>query len=189
MLARATRSVRFRLLLVVMITTFTALAVAAAALIVYDVRTYERARINDLSTLADVLAAASGPALAFQDAREAEANLALLRVRPTLLAGGLYDANGNLFAAYAPDSLGSEPYLPQFESYRIDGNRLMVFKPVIEKGERVGTLHLVSKYEIGQRLLNSAMIVGAVVIVSLLLAIPVSAWLGRTISAPIRDVT
>jgi signal transduction histidine kinase/CheY-like chemotaxis protein len=60
---------------------------------------------------------------------------------------------------------------------------------VIEKGERVGTLYLVARYEVAQRLLNSAMIVGAVVVVSLLLAIPVSAWLGRTISTPIRDIT
>ncbi len=190
MFSRATRSVRFRLLLVVMITTFTSLAVAAAALIVYDVRTYEHARVRDLSTLADVLTIASGPALAFQDAREANANLALLRVRPTLLAGALYDASGKLYAAYAADNLGTVPLPPPpLESFRIERDRLTVFKPVVEKGERVGTLYLVAKYEIAHRLLNSAMIVGAVVVASLLLAIPVSQWLGRTISAPIHDVT
>jgi signal transduction histidine kinase/CheY-like chemotaxis protein len=190
MFSRATESVRFRLLLVVMITTFASLAVAAAALIVYDLRTYEQTRLQDLSTLADVLGAASGPALAFNDAREAHANLALLRVRPTIIAGALYEADGSLYATYAPDKLGRPPTrLPEYETHRIDGDRLTLFKPVIEKGERVGTLYLVARYDVAWRLLNSALIVCGVVVVSLLLAIPVSAWLGRTISIPIRDVT
>ena len=190
MLARATESVRFRLLLVVMITTFAALALAAAALIVYDVRSYERTRLADLSTLADVLSAASGPSLAFHDAREAQANIDLLRVRPAILAGALYDADGNLYATYARDNLGSVPLPPPaYESFLIEGDRLSLFKPVLEKGERVGTLFLVARYEVAQRLLNSALIVGAVVIAALLLSIPVSAWLGRTITAPIGDVT
>ncbi len=190
MFSHATESVRFRLLLVVMVTTFAALAVAAAALIVYDLRTYEQARLNDLSTLADVLSAAAGPTLVFQDAREAHANLATLRVRPAILAGALYEANGILYAAYALDRLGTVPLPPPLvETSRIDGDRLTLFKPVIEKGERVGTLYLVARYEVAQRLLNSAMILGAVVVISLLLAIPVSAWLGRTISTPIRDIT
>jgi signal transduction histidine kinase/ActR/RegA family two-component response regulator len=190
MFRRATESVRSRLLLVVMITTFAALALAAAALIVYDLRTYERSRLNDLSTLADVLGAASGPALAFHDQREAQDNMDLLRVRPSIIAGALYDANGALYAAYAGEQLGRMPLpLPQTQRFQVDGDRLTLVQPVLEKGERVGTLYLVAHYGIVQRLMSSAMIVGAVVVVAFLLSIPVSAWLGRTISAPIGDVT
>ena len=190
MFTRATESVRNRLLLVVMITTFAALSIAAAALIVYDVRTYERSRLTDLSTLGDVLSAASGPALAFRDAREAQENIELLRVHPSIVAGALYDANGALYAAYAADELGSVPLPPpSAELHRVYGNRLTLFKPVLEKGERVGTLYLVARHGIVDRLISSAMIVGAVVVAAFLLSIPVSAWLGRTISAPIGDVT
>jgi two-component system, sensor histidine kinase len=190
MFRRATESVRFRLLLVVMITTSAALAVAAAALIVYDVRTYERSRLTDLSTLADVLGAASGPALAFQDPREAQGNLDLLRVRPTILAGALYEVDGSLFAVYGAENLGAVPLPPpQLESSHIDSGRLTLFKPVVEKGERVGTLYLVAKYEVAQRLLYSAVIICGVALVAMLLSIPVSAWLGRTITTPIGDVS
>jgi signal transduction histidine kinase/ActR/RegA family two-component response regulator len=188
--ARATESVRNRLLLVVMITTFAALSIAAAALIVYDVRTYERSRLADLSTLADVLSAASGATLAFHDAREAQSNIELLRVHPSIVAGALYDASGTLYAVYAAEQLGSVPLPPPaVELHRVDGDRMTLFKPVLEKGERVGTLYLVARYGIQQRLISAAMIVGAVVAVAFLLSIPVSAWLGRTISTPIGDVT
>jgi signal transduction histidine kinase/ActR/RegA family two-component response regulator len=190
MFKRASHSVHFRLLMVVIITTSAALALAAAALIVYDVRTYEHSRLTDLSTLADVLGAASGPALAFQDPREAQSNLDLLRVRPMILAGALYEVNGNLFAIYSPDNLGPVPLPPpELESSRVDGGRLTLFKPVLEKGERVGTLYLVAKYEVAQRLVYSAVIICGVVLVAMLLSIPVSAWLGRTITNPIGDVT
>ena len=190
LLSCVTRSVRGKLLAVVIITTCTALAVAASALIVYDVRSYERTRINDLSTLADVLSAACGPALAFHDRREADENLGLLRVRPAILAGALYDADGALYAVYAPEHLGPSQKVPRasIPPPRVEGDRLSLWKPVFERGERVGSLYLVAKYEAAQRLLNSAAIVGAVMLFSLLVALLVSTWLGRTLSLPVRNI-
>ncbi|MCC6533300.1 MAG: response regulator [Burkholderiales bacterium] len=183
------RSVRGKLLAVVIITTCAALAVAAAALIAYDVRSYEASSINDLSTLADVLGTACGPALAFNDQREAEENLTLLRVRPSILAGALFDARGKLYAVYAPEQLGDIALL-QADAMRpsIGNGRLSLAKPVLERGERVGTLYLVARYEAVQRLIHSAIIVGVVVFFSLLVAVGVSTWLGRTLSTPIRDI-
>lgn len=184
-----TTTVRGKLLAVVIVTTFAALSVAASALIVYDVRTYETVRIEDLGTLADVLGTASGPALAFQDRREAEENLALLRVRPTILGGALFDNEGALFAAYAPERLGplSVPLYAAPHITIADG-KLELTKPVYERGERVGTLYLVAKYEALQRLLNSAAIFGVVVGFSLMVAILVSTWIGRSLSMPVRNI-
>jgi signal transduction histidine kinase/CheY-like chemotaxis protein len=159
-------------------------------LIVYDAHTYRTTRLEDLSTLADVLGAASGPALAFDDEKEAAENLALLRVRPKILAGALYKADGKPFVVYSPNASELVPeVLPSQPATGTDDERLALYKPVLEKGERVGTLYLVERFEGTQRLLSSALIVGAVVLGGLLLAVPVSAWLGRTINAPIRDVT
>jgi len=190
MISLATRSVRLRLLLVVMLTTFAALAVAAAALIVYDARTFKQSRLEDLSTLADVLGAASGTALAFNDEQTAKETLALVRVRPTILAGALYRADGTPFAIYAAEPGMTVPArAPPVLSNAITDDQIALYKPVIEKGERVGTLYLAARFEGAQRLVSSALIVGAVVAASLLLAVPVSAWLGRTVTAPIRDIT
>ncbi len=189
MFSWVTRSVRGKLLAVVIVTTCAALSVAASALIVYDIHTHEQSRIDDLTTLADVLGAASGPALAFQDTRGAAENLALLRVKPTILSGALYDASGRLFAAYAPEHLGqmSIPFA-DIPEITISDRRLSLAQPVFERGERVGTLYLVAKYEVVERLLYSAAIFAVVVLFSLLVALLVSTWLGRTLSTPIRNV-
>jgi signal transduction histidine kinase/ActR/RegA family two-component response regulator len=183
-------SVRGKLLLVVIVTTFTALAVAAAALMVYDLKTYEESRVSDLVTLADVLATASAPALAFNDRREAQDNLELLRVRPSILAGALYDAAGARIAIYQQDARAlAELPLPATDAHYIRGDRLVLSRAIREKGERVGTLYLVAKYESAQRLVNSAAIFGGVILFSLLVAALISTWVGRTLSTPILDVT
>ena len=57
-------SVRGKLLLLVSATALLALLIAGAALVTYDLRTYEQARVADMDTLADVLAAAAAPAMA-----------------------------------------------------------------------------------------------------------------------------
>jgi len=183
------RSVRSKLLVAVMGTTLAALAVAALGLMAYELRTYEDSRVKELATFADVLGAATAPALAFNDRREAEENLSLLRVRPSIVAGALYDANGALFAAQAPQVLESLSLpRPGSNTHAIVGDRLILSKPIVEKGEIVGSLVLVSAYEATERLIDSGLIVGAVLLLSLLIAIPVSTWLGHRLSRPIIDI-
>jgi len=183
-------SVKSKLLLAVMITTLAALAVAATGIMLYELRTYETARANELATFADVLGAATGPALAFNDRREAEDNLSLLRVRPSIIAGALYDAAGHLFAAHQPDALARIALPPPGSSlhYVVD-DRLILARPIVEKGEIVGSLILVGRYEARERLVDAGLIVGAVMLLSLLIALPVSTWLGHRLSRPLLDIT
>ena len=190
MFAWAKRSIRGRILAVIIITAFSALIVAAGALMVYDLRAYRQSRVDDLGTLADVLAAASGPALAFKDPAGARSNLAVLRVQPSIVAGALYDADGKVYAAYAPEQLGqAELPQPAPNQHYFTGDRLVLARDVLEKGERVGTLHLVARYEVAQRLLDFSAIVGAVVLFSLLVAGIISTRLRHTLSQPILDIT
>ncbi len=184
------RSIRGKLLLVVATTALLALVIAGAALVNYDLRTYEESRVTDLDTLADVLAAAAGPALAFRDTREANDSLALLRVRPTILAGALLSSDNEIFASYSPEELGSIKLLDGMQrGHRIQGSRIVLVKPVIEKGERVGSLYLVAKYEAARRLADTVVIVAAVLAFSLICAVAASIWLQRTFIRPILDMT
>ena len=190
MIASPVYSVRSKLLLVIMVTTFTALAVAAAALMVYELRNYEESRVNELITFADVLGAAAAPSLAFNDQREAQETMSLVRVRPAILAGALYDAKGMLFAVSAPEQLAQLALpRPGSDVHQIVGDRLILSKPIVEKGETVGSLILVAKYEATKRLIDSSLIVGAVVLLSLFIAILLSTGLGHRLSKPILDVT
>jgi PAS domain S-box-containing protein len=183
-------SLRAKLLLVVAVTALLALVIAGAALVTYDLRTYKQSRITDLSTLGDVLAAAAAPAMAFKDTREANASLATLRVRPAILAGALRDVDGQVFASYSPNDLGPPALLAAAQGgHAIAGARIALVKPVFEKGERVGTLYLVARYEATQRLLDTATIVGLVLAFSLAGAIAGSFWLQRSFIKPLLDMT
>ena len=59
------RSIRRKFMLVVMATTLVALLLASIALVTYDLLTYKRTWVADLSTQADILGLASAPALSF----------------------------------------------------------------------------------------------------------------------------
>ena len=94
------RSVRSKVMLVVLATTVAALFVVAIALIVYESRTYERSTAEGLMTQAQILARTTAPALVFDDPAAARDNLALLKVQPQILAAAIYMKGGRLFASY-----------------------------------------------------------------------------------------
>ena len=89
MLRRIGRSIRYKLVMVVLATTTIALLVAGAALVIYDLRTYQEAWVTDLSTQAEILGRASAPALAFNDPKSAREYLALLKVRPEIAVAAI----------------------------------------------------------------------------------------------------
>ncbi len=191
MFAAIQRSLRRKLMFVVLATTFAALSVAAGALVVYDLANYRDSSIADVRTQADIVARASAPALAFNDPQAAAGNLALLRARPQIVAAAIYDASGRLFASYPPDLDASAalPQTPGEEGYRIDGNRLAVFHPIVEKGDRVGTVYVRTRYELAARLIDFLSIIGVAMIASLLVAWLISTWLQSSITEPILAVT
>ena len=75
------RSIRSKLMLVVLATTLAALIVVAIALVIYESRTYERSTAEGLMTQAQILGRTTAPALVFDDPAAARENLALLKVR------------------------------------------------------------------------------------------------------------
>jgi len=94
------RSVRSKLMIVVVQTTGIALFVASAALLVNDLTNYRRVRAADLATEASILALASAPALTFDDHAAAVDSLATLRVHQAARAAALYTADGRLYAQF-----------------------------------------------------------------------------------------
>jgi two-component system, sensor histidine kinase len=185
------QSIRSKLMLVVLVTTATALVVVAIALIVYESRAYERGSANALMTQAQILGRASAPALVFDDAVAARENLALLKVQPRIRGAAIYRSSGRLFASYgASDLFGPGfPRTGQADGYLIDGNEIVVYRRIIEGGETLGTVFLRSSYELDARLRDYLGILGIVLIGSLLLALLLSAALQRAITRPILAVT
>lgn len=185
------RSIRSKFALAVLASTFAALAVAGAALVFYDLRTYQKQWVDDLLTQAEILGRASAPALAFNDPQSANENLALLKARPKILAGAIYNARGKLVAEYrgATAATVSLPALPEPDGAQVQGDDLVVFRRIIEDKEIVGTVYLRANYELKSRLKDYLGILGAVMALSLLVAGAVSAWLQSALTKPILAVT
>jgi signal transduction histidine kinase len=183
------RSVRRKITFLVLIVTFTALLVMASATVVLDLRNYHDTLVADLLAQADLLGRTSAPALAFDDAKAANENLALLKAAPKIVNAAIYTAPGRLFASYASADGSATPAAPGAEGYRTEGGYMVLYQNISDHGEHVGTVYLRARYEMRERLLSYLGILSGVLVVSLLLAIWISTWLQGTVTEPILEIT
>lgn len=183
-------SVRRKLLVIVLVTTFVALLVSAMALLSYEARGYREFLLSDVTTQADILARTSAPALAFNDKEAAAATLAMMSSRPVIDAAAIYTTGGALFATYRQDG-NVQPFPEQAapRGPRIEDRALTVFHPIVENNQLLGTVYLRAKYELASRVVDYLLILGGVMLVSLLVAALVSLWLQGSVTGPILAVT
>jgi two-component system, sensor histidine kinase len=183
-------SVRRKLIVMAVSTTFVALLAAALGMLLYDLRSYQQYWVEDLTTQADILASVNAPALSFNDANTARQNLAVLRVRPQVLAAAIYGANGARFAEYAQAPQETVfPARPGAPGYRVERGELVLYKRIVENGETTGTVYLRARYGLLERLGNYAAIMGLVLAGSLLIAALVASRLQASITRPLKAVT
>ncbi|HEY0487939.1 MAG TPA: ATP-binding protein [Telluria sp.] len=179
-------SLRQKLAAVVMLTTLAALVVSIGTLIAYDLRQYHRALLGDMSTQAELLGHMTSAALSFDDKRLAAENLALLRIRPQVRAGAIYNARGELFASYAaPGEPRRFPARAGGDEVRTEGTNLFLYRRIIENGELLGTVYLRAEYALVSRTLDYAGIALLITTLAMLLALLLTRRLGRIVTAPI----
>ena len=183
------RTIRRKLLAVVMLSTLAALLVSVGGLIAYDLRGYHRTLLADMATQAELLGHMSSAALTFDDRRLAQENLNLLHIRPGVSAGALYNAHGALFAGYlARGRGGALPAGPEADGVRIDGADLILFKRIVDNGELLGTVYLRADYRLLARSLDYLAIALAVTLLALLIAYLITRRLDYVITQPILDI-
>jgi signal transduction histidine kinase/ActR/RegA family two-component response regulator len=191
MRAHDTGSVRSKMILMAVATTLAALLAASAAMLVVDMRMFQRYWVDDLSTQADIMASVTAPALAFNDARAAQQSLSVLRLRPQILAAAIYNASGARFASYANRDAGEAvfPATPERPGHRIEQGALVVYHDIVENGELIGTVYMRSRYGMLDRLLSYGAILGGVMLGALLIAALVASRLQAGITRPLQAVT
>jgi signal transduction histidine kinase/CheY-like chemotaxis protein len=189
MVVRDGGTVRGKLILMAVATTFVALLAASVAMLLFDLRAFQRYWTDDLMTQADIMARVTAPALAFNDEETARQNLAVLRVRPQILAAAVYTSDGTRFATYAAAPNQTIPARPAPSGYRIEAGEVAVFRNIVENGEMVGTVYLRSRYGLFDRLVSYGAILGAVMLGALLIAGLVASRLQAAITRPLAAVT
>ena len=183
-------SLRRKVMLVVLATTCMALLLSATALLIYELRSYQKSWIDDLNTQARIIAHTSAPALTFDDAKAVAENLSLLQLRPQISAAAVYRADGRMLASYVLPTTAEAPLptAPGRPGTVIDGDRIDLFQPVLENGELIGTVYLRSRYDILGRLTDYLLILAAVMATSLLVAGLVSTRLQDSVTEPVLRV-
>jgi signal transduction histidine kinase/CheY-like chemotaxis protein len=183
-------SVRKKLMWVVMTTTLVALLIASGAMMIYELRAYHEARVNDLFSQADLIGRSSAAALVFDDPKAAQANLDLLKVAPRISAAAIYTAKGGRFASYARVNADVKfPEVPHADGYEIDGDQIAVYQQIEDNNEVIGTVYLRASYELVDRLKSYLSILAAVMALSLFGAMLITAWLPEVVSRPLLEIT
>ncbi|MCL6485158.1 MAG: response regulator [Janthinobacterium lividum] len=183
------RSIRHKLMSVVLLTTLVALVISLATIVVYDLRAYHRNLVTDISTQAELLGHMSSAALTFDDERLALENLNLMRIRPRVTAGALYKADGSLFASYrANERVGELPDKAGKEGETIQGSSLELFRAIVDNGELLGTVYLRADYELAGRTADYLAMALGVTVLALLVALLLLRRLDFVITQPILDI-
>ena len=180
-------SIRQKLTRVAMMSSSLALVFAATAFILYDIVASREAVVRRLSTEAEIIASNTAAALLFQDPAAARTTLAGLEAESHVRAAAIYDAQGRLFAAYAPAASGPPPAplsSPLGHEYR--GRTVVVSRPIMFQGGTTGTVVVQGDLEeLVTRLFRYASLVALVSAISFLLALALSSRMQGVISGPI----
>jgi signal transduction histidine kinase/CheY-like chemotaxis protein len=185
------RSVRHKLLLLVLATNLCALLLAGVCLLFHDLDDYRDTAVRELTSIAAILGQGSALAIEFDDARVANENLALLRANPNITTAAIYNQRGELFAAYrAGDAAPAPPaVLADGDSARFGAGDLSVQQRIVDGQKVLGTVYLRERYDLGAWLRGYLAILAAVLLASLLLGLALSSLLQRWISGPIMGVS
>jgi len=187
----AFKTMRIKLLLVVLATNAAALSITAVLMVMYDLHTFRETLLDDLSAQADVLGLAAGPALEFDDPQVAQEYLGLLRAKSNINAAAIYTAKGALFATYSGTPAGHSefPKIPAADGHEIRGREVTLFRRVISNNEILGTVYFNAVYEPDRRLRDYLGILGLVLAGSLAVTVLMFSRIQRTVTGPILDVT
>jgi len=186
---RRMRSLRQKLLGVVMLTTLVALLVSLAMIVAYDLRAYHQSVSGDMGTQSELIGHMSSAALAFDDKALAKQTLSLLRLRPKINAGAIYNAKGKLFASYvAPGQDDHFPQQAEADAMRFEDGKLTLFKRIVDNGELVGTVYLRAEYEMVGRLADYMGIALLVMLPAMGIAYLIMRRTDYIITRPILDI-
>src|SRR6185312_5097834 len=169
-----------------------ALGVAFTAFIAYDVISFRRTVVRNLTIQSRVVGANSVSALLFNDEHSAEQTLAALNYAPNIRRAAIYTNGGKVFAPYSRGG-GQEAVTaptPRLSVKKraqwLRNGSIEVVSPILFEGNVQGTVYIQSSLQqLNERLKSYLGIVGAVFLVSLITAILMSVRIRRSVAEPI----
>jgi signal transduction histidine kinase/DNA-binding response OmpR family regulator len=201
-----TVSIRFKLTAIMVATSIIVLLLASAVYLITDVVGQRKDLVEDVSTIAEIIASGTGQDLIRQDTRAVEEHLANLRSDPHVISAFIVTAHDEVFASYVRSDPDHDPSADQeliqaildadpqllagVVHHRFSRDALDLTKKIVIDGQTIGTLWIRSDLGVLRSRIESYGDVGGIVLISLsLLAFILSAMFQRRISDPIRSLT
>jgi len=162
-----------------------ALLLASGGFCAYDLYSFRLALVRNVSIQAQIIGDNTISALVFNDPQSAEKTLSALRANPNLMYAQIYTRDGQPFAGYWRDRAGETRALPvipagQTQSYWFKDGHLGMARAIVFQGQPTGTVYIRSDLgAMNDRLRSYALIVVAVLLVSLLVALFVGLLINR----------
>ena len=182
------RSIKTKLTILMALAGGVTLTLSCIAFTVNEIRQIRQATINELTALSEVLGSNCQAALTFQDKEAAREVLASAGRVPDVVAACVFNSAGRLFQIYRkPGARAACPPRvgPDGHRYAADG-RLEVFQTIWQDNQPIGKVYLQATLSrVNAQLNQYALIVAAVMVLSLVVASFLSARLQRLISDPI----
>jgi signal transduction histidine kinase len=177
-----------------MLVSTTALLLACAGFVAYDVGSFRQALVSNLSSQARVTGSNTVSALTFDDPGSAGRTLSSMDVAPHIVAARIYTANGKPFATYQRNKGAQIPTTPQIrdgeeESHAFSGENVMLTRAIVFGGKIVGYVFIESDLQaLFARIKTYFEIATGVLALSLLVALAISRVARRAIAVPIMNL-
>ncbi len=179
--------IRRKLIAVNLLISGAVLLVTCLTFATYEIVTLRRNMVDGLTTRAQIIAANSTAALAFQNAADAADVLSALQTDPHMMDACIYDANGHIFAQFPTKvRAGTFPSAPLPAGFQFKTSSLVIYRPVIQDGHVLGTVYIESNLSALTQRYRAYMLMALVIIgCAVFLAYLMSRGLQKQISRPI----
>jgi signal transduction histidine kinase len=184
-------SIRQKLTWMSVVASGTALLLACAAFLAYELFAYRESMIRILSVRAGIIGTNSASAILFKDESAAAETLAALKDDPHIISAGIYTQDNLAFATYGRSGKTGDNSLPadfagHADGYKFEDNGLKLFRKIVLKGETIGTVYIHSDLqEMNARIWQYLGITLVVLLASCSVALVVSSRLQRRITQPL----
>ena len=170
--------------------TLVTLLPACLGFLIYEISRYRNGMVDNLTVLADAVGKNSTAALSFDGKEEAGEILQALGFEPAVLAGGLYDEQGALFATYSRGGEVKEfPQRAGADGAVFFSDHLMLYRPIMLEERRIGTIGINASLDGLRDRVRSYLGISACVLAgALLLGYVFTEGLQRALLAPILSL-
>ena len=178
-------SLKYKLVLLGVITSAVALFLALSLFIFYNWFDFKKSMVRELKTLAQIMAYNSAAPLMFNDKESAQEVLSALKVKKHIVAAIIYTPKGEVFASYGKETC---PFSPKSYS-KISEDSVYLLQNIVYQGEKVGSICIKASLSELYQNLKRYLLIGLIVFgASLIVAILLSSYLQRAISHPILKI-